>query len=116
MIIVYHQRHPIEIDPDSKERQWDPMFDKGPPPWPQKYVAVAKVDTDKLEVAWEKTNHIDDDWRENEEVTVLHAARYRSSMVGDVFEKDEKFYVVAPIGFGELDEFLKRKKEEKNGA
>jgi len=117
MITVYHQKHPMEIEPDSKKRQWDPMFDKDKkPPWPEMYVAVAKVDSDKLEVAFEKTNHIDRDWRGNKNVEVLAAKRYRSSMVGDVFEKDGKHFIVDVVGFKPLGWYLNPKKEEKNGA
>lgn len=109
MITVYHQKHPKEVDPESKERQWDPMFDKKkPPPWPEMYVAVARVNTMDPEEAWMKTNHIESNWCSNSSVEVLSApqyrssSQYRSSMVGDIFDTGGELFVADVIGFKSL--------------
>jgi hypothetical protein len=66
------------------------------------YHPVAVIDTDDLDVAFEKTNHITHDWRENKEVAEILDGRARSSSVGDIFEKDGKFFIVASCGFTEI--------------
>lgn len=81
---------------------WDPMFNDGPAPWPDQYKAVAKVDTDDLDHAWQQTNHIDHSWTDNTDVETQGDGPFRSSMVGDVFEKDGVYYMVVAMGFEAL--------------
>jgi hypothetical protein len=67
------------------------------------YRHVASVDTDDLDVAWDRTNHIDDSWQKNADVIVAPMGeRARSSMVGDVFIRDGVAHCVAPFGFEQL--------------
>ena len=56
----------------------------------------------ELEYAFEVTNHIESDWAENDGVEALTEKR-KSSSVGDVFERDGSFYIVAPMGFEKID-------------
>lgn len=63
---------------------------------------VANLDTDDINKAFELTNHIDHDWRENDGVTFVGTKDPRSSSVGDVFEKDGIKFVVAACGFIEV--------------
>lgn len=67
------------------------------------YVLVAKVDTNSLDEAWEKTNSIEDSWLKNKEVQA-YVGESRSSRVGDVF-KDEngEYHTVATMGFTKLE-------------
>jgi hypothetical protein len=62
---------------------------------------AADVDTDNLDVAWEKTNTIDHPWWHNPEVTAYHP--HRSSMVGDIFVTDDgEQHQVDRVGFRRL--------------
>lgn len=69
-----------------------------------KLVAVANVETDSLDEAYLRTNHIDYDWAENPGVEVLTVDSTRSTSVGDVMEMEGQKYVVQSIGFAKLDE------------
>lgn len=60
--------------------------------------------TAALEVAYAKTQNIDDDWTKNEGVTAVTEFP-RSSMTGDVFVIDGKPFTVAMFGFTALDSF-----------
>ena len=68
------------------------------------YSAVAEVAVDKvgaaaLDVAFEKTNHIDRSWQENPEVEAK-VAQARSTSVGDVIVTEEGFkFLVVGVGF-----------------
>ncbi len=77
------------------------------------YVLVAKVDTNSLSEAWEKTNSIEDSWVKNKEVQAF-VDESRSSKVGDVF-KDEngQFHTVASIGFTKLDGIIENRPRPK---
>lgn len=66
-----------------------------------------------LNVAFEKTNHIDHNWMDNSDVEVAGNKRHRSSMPGDVFVIDGKAHVVKGMGFGELDSFSALTKPER---
>lgn len=61
---------------------------------------VAEVDSNDREKAFELTNHTDHDWTRNKEVTPL-VSNPRSTSVGDVFEIDGKFFMVASRGYKE---------------
>lgn len=56
--------------------------DKEYPAFPDDYDLVAIVDTDDLEIAFRDTNHIDCEWWENSNVTLIKKSR--STSVGDV--------------------------------
>lgn len=66
------------------------------------YLLVAILDTNDPNLAFEKTNHIDDDWRNNPEVLKNWAeldGMNRSTSVGDLIVVDGVVNEVAPIGF-----------------
>jgi len=69
------------------------------------YHTVAVVETDNTELAYQLTNHIEDNWTENRQngITIL-PGEHRSSSVGDIFEDTESgcFYIVGNIGFDQL--------------
>lgn len=65
------------------------------------YNLVAEVNTDDLADAFYLTNSIDDYWGNNPGVEEFNS-KHRSTSVGDIMERDGKWYVVAPIGFTEL--------------
>ncbi len=75
------------------------------------YVKVAEVpveaeDADTaLEIAWRKTNSVNENWFERKDITIFRsdADGIRSSMVGDVFVMNGVSYYVAVIGFKEID-------------
>jgi len=71
------------------------MFDEG------KYESVAFVDTQDLEEAYMKTNHMEQSWTENEGVKAL-VERTRSTSVGDIIMKADGMYIVASHGFDKL--------------
>lgn len=103
VIEIFHQTR----DWESEERLWDPLFNEDTaPPWPHNYKRIAAVASSDLDVAWEKTNHIDSDWTENREVRLLDKNPQRSSMVGDVFVKDGEAFMVMHVGFKPLSELL----------
>lgn len=62
---------------------------------------AATVETCELEKAFRLTNHIDEDWQKNKEVTPTGHSR-RSTSVGDILVQDSKHYVVESCGFREL--------------
>lgn len=71
------------------------------------HVADVQVDPDKdvyekLDICFEKTNHIDRSWTQNENVRPL-VQRARSTSVGDVIEEPTgKRWIVASMGFTEI--------------
>lgn len=68
-------------------------------PWPDAFEPVAIVASEDLDLAFEKTNHIDHAWRENAEVEAL-SDRCRSTSVGDVIlDSKGRVHRVASIGF-----------------
>jgi hypothetical protein len=74
-----------------------------------RYVQVAKVDTDDLETAFERTNTIMDHWWINDGVEPLFEGQgCRSTSVGDIMVMGERASIVASFGFEELaDDFFK---------
>lgn len=66
---------------------------------------VAAVETDDLDVAWVKTNSVEDYWWNNSDVTPLFTQEgVRSTCVGDVMLKDNEAYIVASCGFKRWEE------------
>ena len=69
------------------------------------YRKVAEVPGDDLDIAWRKTNSVNESWYERDDITVFlgDAEGLRSSMVGDIFVLNETANLVSIIGFDELD-------------
>lgn len=84
-IKVYHADNPT-------------FLGKVPESFPEGFTLVAEVATELLGFAFERTNHIDCPWFENDTVTVIE--RSRSTSVGDVMvvNGDARF-LVAGTGF-----------------
>ena len=61
-----------------------PTLETGKLSFPDQYVLAAEVKAETLEQAFEVTNHITHDWRENEEVVSTTGLSRRSTSVGDV--------------------------------
>lgn len=70
------------------------------------YHKVAEVKTADLEVAFEKTNHIDKAWQENTEVTSF-TEKARSTSVGDICIKGDEVFVVSGVGFEQIPSKIK---------
>jgi hypothetical protein len=66
------------------------------------YIHVADVDTDDLEIAFEKTNTIDMYWWDNPEVKA-YKTNTRSTSVGDILVQGGVVKVVADMGFKNLN-------------
>ena len=77
-----------------------PTWDETRQPFPTSYELVAVVECESLGEVFEKTNHIDHPWHENEGVTCVK--RSRSTSVGDVVEFDGKRYLCAACGWDEF--------------
>lgn len=86
MIIVYHKREPRFNDTE-------PLFEE--------LERVCSVGVNDLDKAYELTQNLDGPWINNWQVTEMLEPR-RSTSVGDVLEKDGKFYLVSMLGFREL--------------
>jgi hypothetical protein len=78
----------------------NPTFQMTLQPFPDSYELVAVVECENLGEVFEKTNHIDHPWHENEGVTCVK--RSRSTSVGDVVEFDGKRYLCAACGWDEF--------------
>ena len=88
---------------------------------------VSNVD-DMLDIVWEKTNHIDKDWTENDVVLLTFTKHPRSSSVGDIFaviEDEEtpqaihqriRYFRVNRVGFEQMggDYIVANTKESTN--
>ena len=73
--------------------------------FPNDYQLVATVVCDQMGRVFELTNHIDQPWTENPEVTVaagVNPRSLRSTSVGDVVAGPEGAFVIAPIGLQPL--------------
>ena len=85
----------------------NPTFGMGDAPkFPEEFTHVADVElpdlNDAQDVAYRLTNHIDTDWRENEEVTAL-SDKARSTSVGDVIQVGNEFFMVGMMGFEKIE-------------
>lgn len=67
------------------------------------YRLVAEVETDDLEVASEKTNHIDQHWMLNPEVTRMVGENVRSTSVGDIARQGKDYWFCAPVGWEKME-------------
>lgn len=70
------------------------------------YHKVAEVKTSDLEIAFDKTNHIDKAWQENKDV-ISFTDKARSTSVGDVCIKGEEVFVVSSVGFEKISSDIK---------
>lgn len=88
--IVYHAKEPTFSDTLSEIRMSD-------------FEAVASVDCETLEEVFYLTNHIDKDWWDNPQVSLLK--RSRSTSVGDVVEQVEsnKKFRCQSVGWKEIE-------------
>lgn len=55
-----------------------------------------------LNAAYSLTQTKERDWYKNPEVELLAAGDQRSTSVGDVFEYNDKFWMISPFGFTEI--------------
>lgn len=55
-----------------------------------------------LGAAYSLTQTKERDWYKNSEVELLVTGEQRSTSVGDVFEYNEKFWIISPFGFTEI--------------
>ena len=67
----------------------------------KEFRAVAEVETDDLDKAFNLTNTIEVGWWENAGVKAL-VDRTRSTSIGDVMERDGEFFTVDRIGFKKI--------------
>lgn len=65
----------------------------------QYFTEVAKVETDDLEEAFELTNL----WEDETKITRL--TRMSSTSVGDILQKDDRYFMVDNFGFTEIHFF-----------
>jgi hypothetical protein len=87
MIKVWHNERTFSADRDK------------PALFPDHFTAVAEVETESVDDAYERTNSIHCGWWENERVTPLRGPT-RSTSVGDVMElPDGSLLVVNGMGF-----------------
>lgn len=92
-------------------KDWAVSFDSRTIPTPDSLLQVAEIDGD-LNDAFSLTQNIEDAWAhtDNPKVRFNAPAGFspkdcgaRSTSVGDVMELDGKFYLVASVGFKELE-------------
>lgn len=114
MVKVYHLMVPMrDLTPDKSKQVYfnltfKPTKDLIGRVWSDMYQGlgyqlVAEVDSNDLEQVFDLTNHIDHDWTTNDKVDEFNPMTgKRSTSVGDIFERDGKYYFVDNSGFGEL--------------
>ena len=55
-----------------------------------------------LDAVYSLTQTKERDWYNNPEVELLETGKQRSTSVGDVFEYNDKFWMISPLGFTEI--------------
>lgn len=77
-----------------------PSFGMTPQSWPNDYELIAEIDSKSLEVAFEKTNTIEQPWWVNEGILglIVHK-RTRSTSVGDVVVIDGQAHLCENAGW-----------------
>jgi hypothetical protein len=65
------------------------------------FECVARVETDSLDEAYALTQNIDQPWHRNTNVSAANRST-RSTSVGDLVKKDDKYHIVESCGFKEL--------------
>jgi hypothetical protein len=68
------------------------------------YEFVGIVKSNDLDRAYMLTNHIEDNWTKNDDVSVPFGTEPRSSSVGDIFVTDTEIHIVARMGFEKLQD------------
>ncbi|MEH1926817.1 hypothetical protein [Nostoc sp.] len=64
---------------------------------------LQNIEEDKiLGAAYSLTQTKERDWYKNPEVELLVTGEQRSTSVGDVFEYNDKFWMISPLGFTEI--------------
>jgi hypothetical protein len=105
MIHVYHAT-PYNPSGGMATKPGEPVEVKD---FPDAFMLVATVDTDDLEVAWERTNTIERAWVVNDGVQVFNAKNphggHRSTSMGDVMVKDGEAFVAVSVGFQSIGDF-----------
>ena len=105
MIHVYHAT-PYNPDGGRPTKRGEPVEVKD---FPDAFMLVATVDTDDLEVAWERTNTIDRAWVVNDGVQVFNAKNphggHRSTSMGDVCVLNGEAFVAVSVGFQSIGDF-----------
>ena len=112
---IYQAKDWFEVSRLSSDEIWErfincPLLDNSFP-----VIAELEVDSDDLtqvlDRAFERTNTIDRDWTENEEVRVFKSEFRRSTSVGDLIcvvhpvgVEKVSWHVVAPVGFDQVCE------------
>jgi hypothetical protein len=83
----------------------NPTFGFGEQPkFPEEYTKVSLVEADSVADTFRITNHIDSDWRMNDEVIESYKDRVRSTSIGDIVEdEDDDFYLCASVGWEKMD-------------
>jgi hypothetical protein len=93
----------------------NPHWVDGYKPIKENYKLVAEVETDSLGNVFGLTNHIDKSWQENEGVNAF-VNKARSTSVGDLVEDENgKLWMVASIGFEEVEWYEGETKYHDNG-
>jgi len=72
--------------------------------WPEEYNVVARVETGDLGTVFEKTNHIDHEWWDNDGVERIGPPT-RSTSVGDVVVLDGVAHRCEPCGWSVIGPF-----------
>jgi hypothetical protein len=72
--------------------------------WPDRYRPVARVEADRPEAAYWKTNTTDRPWWEKPGVKVLAEPPLRSTSVGDVVAAGDGPHLCCRIGWRRIDE------------
>ena len=67
------------------------------------YKLIAEIRSENLADTFRITNHIDHNWKNNEEVIKTYVANPRSTSVGDIIEDENgTFYYCATVGWEEI--------------
>lgn len=93
MIIVFHRKD-TRFD-DNEAEAVDAFNAEG-------FELVGIVTSEDLNDAYRLTNHIDQNWTENDEVATPEGVEPRSSSVGDIFVLDDEVHLVARCGFTKI--------------
>ena len=112
---IYQAKDWFEVSELSSDQIWERFITRKFYEFPR--IAELTVDTDDLtevlDRAFERTNTIDRDWTENEEVRVFESEFRRSTSVGDLIcvlhtvgPLRKSWHVVARFGFDQVAEHL----------
>ena len=87
----------VRMNADAKDVR--EAFEKG------EYNIIADLEVVDLDDAFEKSNHIADDWTKNKEVTSMSSDRARSTSVGDILADPDsgEYFIVKPAGFEKIE-------------